>query len=523
MKFKRSLHFFVAFIIALAAVLSSCGQSALITPSPAITQESSQTPSSTLAPTAAPTPMPSPTPTLPYFGGGMLTLAQKQRLAQTSLEFTASTEADAIQVARSLKFLVNEGHPASMCGPLSIAILQRAGLLDPAVDRHLFWKLNPRPDVDLPLLEATFPRSSYEWISVRAPIQQFDFAASPLYPGDLLYLYAGDAGSFEHVLVVTRVDEEGRAFSVNNHQTNDGYLISELMLYDPTQPGIGAFYDWTNRELWRLGLTGFGGFDLWRPSRPISDPTVEQSALQSSWQSVMDSTGGRWNILFKEIGGETHYARLENESLHPASTIKVPIAMLFFQALLQSGVTDLQGYISTHAIDNRPVEELLRSMLVFSEEDATQILMSWSVKYVNFEKVFHSWGIDRTMLTPRRSTVLEIARFLEVLYTGEALTPDARGIILDLLAERTTNDDLRLGSLQKMLGSTGLVYNKRGTMTADWLIVADAAIITYNEKAYVLVMIGQPAYNESSPTYEQLEAAFTEMVPPLWEFLQADQ
>ena len=453
----------------------------------------------------------------------MLTLNQKQRLAESALVFTASTEADAIQVARSLKFLVNEGHPASMCGPLSIAILQTADLLDPAVDRHLFWKLNPRPDVDLPLLESTFPRGSYEWISVRTPVQQVDFAANPLFPGDLLYLYAGDAGSFEHVLVVTRVDESGRVFSVTNHPTAEGYLISELLLYDPAQPGVGAFYDWTNRDLWKIGLTGFGGFDLWRPSQPIRDPNAAQSALRIEWQGIIDSTGGRWNILLREMGGQTQYSRLENEPLHPASTIKVPIAMLFFQALQIMGIDDPQTYISTHAIENRPMQELLRSMLVFSEEEAAQILMSWSVSRVNYEQTFRSWGITRTMLTPRRSTVAEIASFLEVLYSGDALTPAARGIILDLLAERTANDDLRLGSLQTLLGSAGTVYNKRGTMTTDWLIVADAAIITYYDKAYVLVVIAQPAYNQSTPTYEQLEQAFSAMVPPLWKFLQASQ
>jgi hypothetical protein len=44
------------------------------------------------------------------------------------------------------------------------------------------------------------------------------------------------------------------------------------MLYDPNKPGEGQFYDWMNREInGMLGMTGDGGFDIWRPKAPVQN------------------------------------------------------------------------------------------------------------------------------------------------------------------------------------------------------------------------------------------------------------
>jgi hypothetical protein len=90
-----------------------------------------------------------------------------------------------------------------------------------------------------------------------------------LYAGDFLYLFAGDSGSFEHMLVVSRVDESGRAFAVTNLNTTEGVVIREVMLYDPNEPGKGQFYEWTNRANDALGRTGYGGYWLWRLKAPL--------------------------------------------------------------------------------------------------------------------------------------------------------------------------------------------------------------------------------------------------------------
>jgi hypothetical protein len=232
------------------------------TPLPVETQ--TLTPTETLA-----EPTPTPTP-----DGDVFTLAQKQRLQQASLKYLAASDGDAVRVARSLSY-VQGADVSNMCGPLAIAILKDAGFIPMAVELKDFWLLDPRQSRQRAVLERDFPVSQYASYRFHQPINQFDFREFPLKAGDFLYLYAGQGGSFEHMLTVTRVDEAGRAYSVTNFVTEHAYFslfaIQEIMLYDPAQPGTGKFYDWMDKKNVLLGLTGFDGFELWRRVVPLSE------------------------------------------------------------------------------------------------------------------------------------------------------------------------------------------------------------------------------------------------------------
>lgn len=206
----------------------------------------------------------------------VLTQPQRDRLYTVSQSYLAPTEPQAIQIAKDLNFIGDNGHPSNMCGPLAMGILREAGLVSPDIDLADFWYLNPRPNRGEQLLERTFPRDRYEWFRTDTSLGLFDFSEYPLYAGDFIYIYAGYLGTFEHVLVVTRVDEAGRAFTVTNIYREDfGYLIQELLLYDPTTTGVGIFYEWTDWTRMDLGITGFGGFSLWRPTLPIHTMELE--------------------------------------------------------------------------------------------------------------------------------------------------------------------------------------------------------------------------------------------------------
>lgn len=225
------------------------------------------------APTA--TALPSATPTVTPRGA--LNWEQEARLHQASLKFLAENEDDATIIVRDqIDYLESIGeHPSLVCGPLSAVILRDAGLLPADVDLHGFWLLDPRLRTSQIILETYFPPERYEWYHFDTSTTEFDFKAFPLLPGDFIYLYAGKNGTFEHIITVSRVDEAGRAYTVSNLGTEDGFVIRELMLYDPNHPGEGQFYDWMNREInaW-LGMTGDGGFDLWRPKAPVQDYAV---------------------------------------------------------------------------------------------------------------------------------------------------------------------------------------------------------------------------------------------------------
>jgi hypothetical protein len=207
------------------------------------------------------------TPTVNPYDGGVLTPEQKQRLYAVSLRFLADTEPAAIKVAQHMDFLGVMGHPATMCGPLSIAILRDAGLLPADTALKPFFYMDPR--ISQRLLEKTFPRDRYLWYRDERVLNQIDFSAFPLFAGDFLYLYAGKGGDFEHILTVNRVDEAGRVYAVSNLYNGEGFIIQEILLYDPHQPGTGMFYDWTDWKHWKLGRTGYAGLSVWRPMQPI--------------------------------------------------------------------------------------------------------------------------------------------------------------------------------------------------------------------------------------------------------------
>ncbi|MEW5940746.1 MAG: hypothetical protein AB1750_13840 [Chloroflexota bacterium] len=195
------------------------------------------------------------------------------RLYEVSLQFIAPSFSEAKKIGEQINGQ-GYGSPTLICGPLSIAILRGAGLIPPTTVPYDFWLLNPDDATGREKLRKTFPRDLYTDTRIRTRIDRFDWKSQPLQPGDFVYLYAGTNGTFEHMLVVNRVDNAGRAYSVTNVNTPTGFVIKEVMLYDPNDSNAGIFFQWTDRAWADLGLTGYGGFELWRliPTEPTPLP-----------------------------------------------------------------------------------------------------------------------------------------------------------------------------------------------------------------------------------------------------------
>lgn len=252
-----------------------------MTPSPtASLQPATQTPTftptanATPAPTNTHTPIPSATPVPPT---ATLTLKQQReaKLYQASLHYLADTAEQADLVAREIDFASGPHESAdNACGPLTVAIMRDGGYLPEDANPHDMWLLCPREDNPechgLDTLEQKFfPKTEYDYIWVDESIGSYDWAKNPLQPGDWLYLFVRKGISkyegFDHMLVVTRVDDYGRAYSVTNINKGDGFVIQEELLYDPRRPDQGLFSELTNDKLRKeLGMTGTAGFLLIR-------------------------------------------------------------------------------------------------------------------------------------------------------------------------------------------------------------------------------------------------------------------
>lgn len=464
--------------------------------------------------------LPAPTPVPMIFDHSVLTQIQRDRLYKASLEYLAENEYEAVYIARSMEYVKNEGHPATMCGPLAIGLLRDAVLVDRYVDLQSFWLLNPRNEYTVRgVLEKYFPREHYQWYKTDTPVNYFDFKEFPLYTGDFVYLFAGAGGTFEHMITVTRVDDSGRAYSVTTRENSNGYSISEVMLYDPNNPGEGFFYEVTDRSNKDFGLTGFGGFWMWRRLTPIPEENLDDLAFSDTLDSVLKEYGGEWNVLIKEIDGRIIYSRQADDLIHPASVIKVPLAIQFFKALNYQGEDDLHQYLSERGIKGRTYLQLIRAMLVDSEEAATNILYEWVNERIHIVDVFARWGVLDTAYKPRISTAEEMGILFEGLYQGMWLEPKEREIILDLLAEYTLSDDTRLGVIRQLLPGDSRFYNKRGSILEGRIVVADVAVIEVGDKAFLVAMFGYPGEEDLAPFYEKLETVIENAAYVIWEYL----
>jgi hypothetical protein len=231
----------------------------------------------TSTPTLTPT-VPSPTPTLSHTlmdllqvgylsQAGPLNVKQLIKIYETSLAHVRTNT----EGSRLLGEQINGpgyGAPSDICGPLSIAILQEAELTSPELDPHAFWLLNPDVLDDRRLLAKAFPSDRFEDKRYKVKLNKVDWNETPLYPGDFVYIYAGTGGTFEHMLVVNRVDSDGRAYAITNHKTLNGFIISEVLLYDPDDSSLGMVPVWTARPNAEMGSTGFDGYELWRLRSP---------------------------------------------------------------------------------------------------------------------------------------------------------------------------------------------------------------------------------------------------------------
>lgn len=245
----------------------------MITEAPTLVDMLEFTPTNTLIPLPTDTSIPVFTPTLStadllVASGelsivGPLTREQQLNLYNSALTFIAPTYAESKKMSVAINNL-RFSDPSTTCGPLAIAILQKAGIIPPDNVPHDYFLINPDNGIDRNLLERTFPNEDYTNTRHKIKLNQVNWSAQPLMPGDFLYIYSGEEGNFEHMLVVTRVDSAGRAYSVTNYNTDQGFIINEVLLYDPNDPAAGIFVQWTKRKEQLLGSTGFAGYEVWR-------------------------------------------------------------------------------------------------------------------------------------------------------------------------------------------------------------------------------------------------------------------
>jgi beta-lactamase class A len=475
-------------------------------------------------------------------------MAWQQKLSQVGLAYLADSGEQADAVARQLKYLDGRTESASlMCGPLAAAILRDAGLLPynygPVQDLHSYWLANPRVD-GRPW--SLFPRQDYELFQFTTPIKEFDFLSWPLRPGDFVYTYSRRVG-FEHMFIVTEVDEMGRAYTVTNqYQLDKTYRIQRYMLYDPADPTAGLIQNELSNP--RLGRTGLIGFDVLRRrglglppgslyaylvqpgdtltsiagkffSTPQGIAAVNEEVefaslsvgqtlmvlvstadvpaqpsrgadLQTQVEAIVASApSGRWGVSIENLNTGEVIAIHAEETFHPASTVKLAIGIAMMAYLETHPEVTLHDGPGNRA---RSFEQLLQAMLIPSEEQAAGMLLEYlnSRPDVHLQEQVESWGAVHTTIEPRSSTPADLALLWKRLYRGELLSKSLTDELLAILRTLSAGDELRIGGGLPEAARAGMAHKTGTTFEAGLGVVADTAVVEVGDIAYVIVVLG---------------------------------
>ena len=469
---------------------------------------------------------------------------------QASLSYIAKSHKDATIVSQHLRQNSNAS-PSNICGPLATAIL-------------LGWKLNPEgsfsnvsddstngkrmegvtpremwlgsPENDPQRYEIAFPREKYYRYHVKESIGTLDFNKIPdakeLKPGDFLYL---DGGSFTHYITISRRDREGRIYCVSNIHSDkkDEFLIDEVMLWDPMTRD-GFLRSWAKGVGAEKARTGLKGFYLWR--RKVKTENIAEDPTSRKYRDMLlnemyTQEKGEWNVHLHEIGKGDLFEWRNGVVHHSASTIKVPLAILAMQHITKEYASEikelgLEVFLKTKGIEGRTFNQLISSMLVKSEESATETIAKYIGGRENLNKAFDELGMNRTSYNPRRTTQKDLFECWMRLFSSKTIKDgNVRGYIIRNLEEYTPNDDTIIGEVRKRFPGARQ-WNKRGTITQGFCTVQDSGILEIpTEKGfrYLYIGVAGTSTNSRNISYEEATKFLSKIMGIVTEYVQESE
>lgn len=256
-------------------------------------------------------------------------------------------------------------------------------------------------------------------------------------------------------------------------------------------------------------------------------PRPPESVLASYLEPYFQRKGVAIAVAYRNLGTGASFVRLEGEPLHAASTMKIPLMMALFQ-MVDSGELKLTQPIlvrnefesivdgSKYSLDpkedgdpelyealgqTRPVEELIRRMIVRSSNLATNLLMeeigasrandlmrnlgAYQIRVlrgVEDGKAFRA-GLNNMV------TAKDLAIALSALVKGDTFTPASNAKMIELLKAQEFNEKIP-------------AYLPKGTpiahKTGDIMGIHHDAAIVYppGEAPYVLVILTEGYQDE---------------------------
>ena len=432
-------------------------------------------------------------------------------LSEAATSYIAKTPQEAAKVSEIILF--TGASASNICGPLSVAIMLDWRLKDDltievgdkaelsGIIPTDMWLASPGGESTNPsLFEHAFPTSKYESFRIKKNIGRVDFNdlddAGELKPGDFMFL---TGGSFTHFIVISRKDKQGRLYATSNIPSSviGEFIIDEVMLWDP-KIKTGFFRELVGGIGPEKATTGVDGFYLWR-KKVKTDNTARDSVTERyrNWfvNRLREQKGGKWHIHIQELGGKELFEWRDGIGYHPASTIKVPIAISVMKNISERYKTEikekgLEEVLSKKGLGGRTFKQLLSSMLVESEEDATELCVSFVNENGSIDKSFEEIGLSETTYLPRRSSQRDLYKAWEELFLGESLSKESKAFVIRMLNEYTENDDKLLGTLKDDFDDID-IWNKRvAVVTSGLYTIQDTGIVRIGNRFFFIGIAG---------------------------------
>jgi len=300
------------------------------------------------------------------------------------------------------------------------------------------------------------------------------------------------------------------------------------MLWDPVKKN-GFFRNLATGVGVENAKTGTSGFYLWR--RKENADNLEENPIAQKYRDVFinemrKQKKGEWNIYINEIGKGEIFEWKDGIPYHAASTIKVPLSLLALEAIKKEYKEEIlskgfESVLKSRGVNGRTFDQLIRAMLVESEESATDSLANFANAHINFKDEFLALGMKNTTYEPRRTTQEDLYECWKNILLNKTIDSDSRKIVFQRLQEYTENDDMFIGGIRKK-HPNARQWNKRGTITSGMCTVQDTGVVeipTPIGSRYFYIGIAGTSKTGKEISYEEMVIFINSLVSKLSDYV----
>lgn len=226
----------------------------------------------------------------------------------------------------------------------------------------------------------------------------------------------------------------------------------------------------------------------------VDSDQVRLKAIEQKMDQILEEAPGQWGAYVQKINSsdDKAYTYRAEETFHAASTIKVPVAISVMSYFESKNISLDNALKAVPKGQDRNIEQLMKAMLIQSEEDATEILVNFvqSSSGIKINDYFKQIGMDEISYYPRSVSSTSMGHLLESFYTGQiGLSKTNTDYVLNLMRTPSKDDEYRIGGALPIELRANMAHKVGTVLEADLFTASDVAIVSLpNNEAYVIVV-----------------------------------